>query len=326
MAREALTERLESMLTTVQEMAGGDLSRRLPISAERDACDAIAFAINILADEVQFRYDSDARKAAELASTLEKLEATIAELHRTQAQLVQSAKMVALGEFSSGIAHEINNPLALIRIHVDQLQNLVRAKGHPLGAQILDGLKKVDVNVERMARTTKHVQDFSRSTKSAKLPIPLNRVVAAALELTSEQLRIKKIALDVKLTTTDPLVEANFNDLEHVLLNLLSNASDSIVSDRLEAKIVIETDVKDHDAVISVIDNGVGIEADLVDKIFEPFFTTKDPGRGTGLGLSISYRIVKDHGGTISCASTVGEGSRFEIRLPRVESQLERQT
>lgn len=297
------------MLKEVERMASGDLSRRLEITQARDACDAISFAINILADEVQFRYGQ--------------LEMTLAELRETQEKLVQSAKMAALGEFSSGIAHEINNPLALIRIHVDQLQALIRTHGHPVGAQILDGLRKIDANVDRMARTTKHVQDFSRPAKSAKTAIPLNRVVAASVELTAEQLRMKKIAVVMNLSTADPLVHANFNALEHVMLNLISNARDSFEGVSTAAEITIATNASADAAIVSVSDNGAGLAPGAREKVFDPFFTTKPPGHGTGLGLSISLRIIKDHGGSISCFPNPVSGTTFEVRLPFAESFAE---
>ncbi len=302
-------DRIESTLKSLERMATGDILQRIPISPTRDVFDAIAFTINILADEVEFRYDADAKHAAELATA-------VAELKRTQAQLVQSAKMAALGEFSSGIAHEINNPLTLVRLHVTQLESQVNSSALASDTQILDGLRRIDMNVDRMARTVKHVQDFSRPTEGQKSPISINEVALSVLELTSEQLRIRNVDLRTALSEGNPIVEANFHALEHVLLNLISNACDAVEMVETKSLLLLSTEIEGSDAILSLEDNGIGIPAENVDRLFEPFFSTKPPGKGTGLGLSISYQIVKDHDGSIECHSTPARGTVFKVRLP----------
>lgn len=294
--------RVETMLSSVERMAGGDHDHRIEISKERDTCDAIAFAINILADELSYRLEIEEKQNEELK--------------RTQAKLIQTAKMAALGEFSSGIAHEINNPLAIVRMLVDQLMRTVRQRRHPVDDQLLEGLDKIDRNVERMAKTVKHVQDFSRPAESVKSIISFNEVATAVLQLVSEQLKMRNISLDLDLTAKDPRVEANFHGLEHAFLNLISNASDALEA-RVDATIKISTEADGSRAVFRISDNGGGIPAENIDKIFQPFFTTKPPGRGTGLGLAITYQIVKDHGGEIDCYSSPNTGTTFEIRLPQ---------
>lgn len=311
-------ERIETLLSSLERIAGGDIAHRLAISAKKDTFDAIAFAINILADEVSFRYDSDAKHTEELNEALRKLEQTNEELRVTQAKLIQSAKMVALGEFSSGIAHEINNPLALVRIYVDQLSSLIARHGHPLDKALLEGLDKIDSNVERMARTVKHVQDFARPTESAKTVFGLNESVSAILQLTADQLQIQSIDFDYRLADENPLIEANLNGLEHAFMNLISNASDALASKEGRRLVEIETEAQPSFAVFRITDNGVGIEPKFLEKIYEPFFTTKEPSKGTGLGLSIVYQIVKDHRAEIFCTSSLGSGTKFEIRFPRI--------
>lgn len=300
-------------------MASGDLDVRLPISKARDEFDAIAFGINILADEVQFRYANDADRTAELHAALERLNVTVHELKETQGQLIQSAKMAALGEFSSGLAHEINNPLTIIRVYADKIARLYKRGSEVSFEEVAPFLEKINSNVDRMAKTIQHVKDFSRRTEDSKTQASLNEIVKNSLEFVHAQVELKKIRLEVVLAPDPVLIEADAVAIEHVILNIVSNACDAIEEFQPTngGIIRLSTEANGSEVRLVVQDNGRGISAENLDKIYQPFFTTKPAGRGTGIGLSISYQIVSTHNGRIDCVSKLGTGTTFTVCFPR---------
>ena len=311
--------RLELLLHTLEQIAAGNPRARFVPSEARDAFDAIGFAINIMADEVQFRYAFDAQREGELKAALEKLEQTLEELRETQAQLVQSAKMAALGEFSSGLAHEINNPLAVIQGYVSQIETIIENKEMVKSDDLVPALRKINNSIDRMAKIVRHVQDFSRRGGGDHDNMAVNEIVLSALDFVREGARRRGIELQVDLAEPSPMITANATALEHVILNLISNACDAIEErgPGFKGVVLIKTATLGREVVIEICDNGMGIKSAHLEKIYQPFFTTKIPGRGTGVGLSISYRIVQAHKGRIECESTYGEGSTFRVVLPK---------
>ena len=236
------------------------------------------------------------------------------ELRDKQEQLVQAGKLATLGELTTGVAHELNNPLNNIGLFVGNAVDLVE-----LGAtdkrHIIREMERAMQQVRKATEIISHLRTFGRAAPFSRDPVSLRVVLTQALSLMQEQLRLRDIEIAVDLGTEDPIVLGNPLQLEQVFINLLTNARDAVAESPRKA-IRISVAVDPEAAEITVADTGPGIPPGLEGRIFDPFFTTKDVGQGTGLGLSITYGIIKDLSGTISVVSPPGEGARFLIRLP----------
>ena len=239
-------------------------------------------------------------------------------------QLIQASKMATLGEMSTGVAHELNQPLSVIKTAGSFLHKKV-LKGQAIDDETMMTLtSEINGQVDRASKIINHMREFGRKSDVVREKIQLNEALQRAFEIFSQQLKLREIEVVMDLQPDLPPVMADANRLEQVFINLLINARDAIdakwwgnVAPKDKAKkISLKTRAKDGMAVVEIIDTGTGIPASIVDKIFEPFFTTKQVGKGTGLGLSISYGIVRDYDGTISVKSREDEGSNFTIQFP----------
>lgn len=238
-------------------------------------------------------------------------------------QLIQASKMATLGEMATGVAHELNQPLSVIKTASSFIIKKAQ-KGEAIQDEILKTLaEEVDSHVDRASKIINHMREFGRKSDVKKGKIDINESLTKALEIFSQQLKLREIEIVRELEENLPAVLADSNRLEQVFINLLINARDAIEekSERDDSKgevkkIVLKTSHKDGMVVIEIKDTGMGIPESNLDKIFEPFFTTKNVGKGTGLGLSISYGIVRDYDGTLEVETQVGEGSSFIIRFP----------
>ena len=235
-----------------------------------------------------------------------------------EAQLIQSAKLSALGELTAGVAHELNQPLNGIKIIS---QSILRdIKNNSLDTQYLnEDLNEIVNQVNRMADIIDHMRIFSRkSDVMSKEPVDLNSVIENACSFLKQQLRNHNIELNKELNKELPKIVGDQIRLEQVILNLLSNARNALEkTDKKNKRIdIILSKINDNDLMIEVKDNGTGIPEVLLEKIFQPFFTTSEPGKGTGLGLSISNTIIEEHNGNIKVESKLGEGSTFKLTFP----------
>ncbi|OAE10821.1 PAS domain-containing sensor histidine kinase [Pseudomonas simiae] len=242
------------------------------------------------------------------------------EVRRAQQQMTQSAKMATLGEMATGLAHEINQPLNVMRMAiVNVLKRL--GNGDAQVDYLTEKLQRIDAQVQRAARVVDHMRVFGRRSEVEQQPFDPAQALEGTLSLLSEGLRGKGV--DVRLTQADvPVrVKGYIDQLEQVLINLMVNARDALLSQReknpeLRPWIAVHTEHDSRHVRIWVEDNGGGIDPRLLERIFEPFFTTKPIGVGTGLGLSVSYGIVENMGGRLSVSN--GEhGARFCVELPR---------
>ena len=244
------------------------------------------------------------------------------EAHELMAQLLQSARLVSLGEMAAGVAHELNQPLAAIStvagdVHLRVLEGLKVSD-----EQLVEMMADILGMVQRMSGTIGHLRVFSRdSGDEPGVEFSINDAVESSLKVIGEQLKSHDISLTTELDTQLPLVHGHPFRIEQVLLNLIANARDALDThtngSRKELAIRTFASPDRADTVVAqVTDNGTGIEAAHQERLFEPFFTTKDADRGTGLGLSISYAIVQNHGGHITFQSKVGEGTMFRVELP----------
>jgi histidine kinase len=241
-------------------------------------------------------------------------------------QLIQASKMATLGEMATGVAHELNQPLAVIktasRYFIKKVMNQ-----EAIPEDILATLAgEIDSHVDRATRIISHMREFGRKTDKKLDPIAVNDVLKKTCEIFSQQLKARGIEIVWQTEDRLPPIKADANRLEQVFINLLINARDAIEARYQQQpgsagrkSICLSTRCLNGQVQVEVRDTGMGIPRNLIDKIFEPFFTTKDVGKGTGLGLSISYQIVQDFGGSIRAVSSEGEGATFIITFPAVE-------
>ncbi|HOW43268.1 MAG TPA: ATP-binding protein [Candidatus Omnitrophota bacterium] len=254
--------------------------------------------------------DISERKQAEQA-----LQEAYKKLQDTQQQLIHSSKMTAMGQLAAGISHELNQPLTGIRGFA-QVALLDIEPQHKVRAD----LQKIVDQTERMEKIIQNVRSFARKTDFKVQACDLNRAVEDSLSLLKAQLKVHNIRMRVELQPDLPHVLGDLNQLQQVLINLITNARDAIESvKRPEPGEILVRTVglqQAHAAQLQVADNGCGIPQEQMESIFNPFFTTKSPSGGLGLGLSIVYRIIENHKGSISVESVVGKGTTFTILLP----------
>ncbi len=238
-------------------------------------------------------------------------------------QLIQASKMATLGEMATGIAHELNQPLSVIKTSSNFFMRKVK-KEQPIEAKALFTMAdKISSNVDRATRIISHMREFGRKTFETREEVNVNKVLRDAYDILSQQFKLRGIEVFWALQDELPMIMAEPSRLEQVIINLLVNARDAIEDkvaggkgQRGEERILIRSFTEDKRVLVEVEDTGPGIPEAVMGKIFEPFFTTKKVGKGTGLGLSISYGIVKDFGGTIEAFAGKEGGARFVLRFP----------
>ena len=246
-------------------------------------------------------------------------------------QLIQASKMATLGEMATGIAHELNQPLSVMKTASSFCMKKMVAK-QKIKDEILENLlTKIDKNVDRANRIINHMRQFARKSDLALGQIQVNDVLVKAFEIFSQQLKLRGIEVVWDLDKNLPMILGDHSRLEQVFINLLINARDAIedkwgVKERAgsDKRITIKTRAHKMNVIVEVYDTGMGIPDSISDKIFEPFFTTKEVGKGTGLGLSISYGIVKECGGTIRARSNQDQGACFIFTFPIPEQKDEK--
>lgn len=239
-------------------------------------------------------------------------------------QLIQASKMATLGEMATGVAHELNQPLAVIKSASNFFVRKIDS-GEAIAADILQTMcLEIDRHVDRATKIINHMREFGRKSDLSLVPVRIADVMEKAFEMFSQQLKVRNIEVRWDLDDPQPLIMGDPDRLEQVFINLLINARDAIEERQKRdgsdvPKCIVLRSASDGDTVVvEVSDTGAGIPEKMRDKLFEPFFTTKDVGKGTGLGLSISYGIVKDCGGTIEARPADGGGACFTMRFPAV--------
>jgi C4-dicarboxylate-specific signal transduction histidine kinase len=251
---------------------------------------------------------------SDLAETTSEMQRRETELREKQEQLVQAGKLATLGELTTGIAHELNNPLNNIGLFVGNAVDLIEM-GVGDRERILAELDHAMQQVRKATEVISHLRTFGRAAPVAHQLVAINQIVEQSLTLMQEQFRMRQIAVETALAPEDPIVIGNPIQLEQVCVNLLTNARDAL-ADSTTKRITIASRLEQERVYLTFCDTGGGIPEGLEQRIFDPFFTTKEVGQGTGLGLSITYGILKEHQGTIAVASRPGDGALFTIQLP----------
>ncbi|RPH84620.1 MAG: PAS domain S-box protein, partial [Desulfobacteraceae bacterium] len=241
----------------------------------------------------------------------------ITERIQTEQQLMQASKMATLGEMSAGVAHELNQPLTVIKTGSSFILRKVRRQ-QAIPEEILSTIaEEMDSQVDRASRIINHLREFGRKAEILTAPTQVNEAILGTLTVIGKQLELRQIEVLLDLDPELPPVLADKNRLEQVFINLAMNARDALEEQAVEKKeIKISTRFMEGRVKIAFADNGCGIPAELQNKIFEPFFSTKGVGQGTGLGLSISYGIIRDYQGEIRVESAPGKGTTFIVLFP----------
>ena len=238
-------------------------------------------------------------------------------------QLLQAEKMAALGTTISGVAHELNNPLATILNWAERL-----SQRSSLDDGVRRGLEIILGESERAARIVRNLLTFARKRQTTRAMVDVNQVIRETLAMRSYEQRVSNVVVIDALAAGLPQVFADGHQIQQVLLNLVINAEQAMIQAHGRGTLVVRTwhDAEQDTVVLEINDDGPGIAEDVQPKIWDPFFTTKEVGKGTGLGLTVAYAIVQEHGGRIRLESPAGSGASFYVELPVTGTRLATRT
>jgi len=310
---------VESLSETALAISKGNITQKVEVTSD-DEIGVLADAFNIMTSRLASTIDSLQNEEEALQNAKEEIEAwnrdleirvkkKTEELENSQAQLIQSEKLAAMGQMAGGLAHELNSPLAGLLPMIEKHKN--DARKDTVEHRELSLMLKA---CNHMAKIVKDFGIFSRKSKGNHNKLNLNEVIEDTLSFSASKLKNNMIHIVKDYNSNLPEVMGEKTELQQVILNIINNAHDAMPE---KGTFIIRTEFKDNNTVsIEFIDNGTGIDKDKLDKIFDPFYTTKRPGKGTGLGLSVSYHIIEKHGGKISVQNEPGNGTRFTIILP----------
>jgi len=235
----------------------------------------------------------------------------VSEQIQLQEQLVQSAKLSAIGQMISGVAHELNNPLTTVMGYTQLLQ------AGDLDESVKADLQKIYDDALRAQRIVQDLLTFARQKKPQRAPTDINEAIERTLALRSYELKVENIEIVTELQENLPWTMADGYQLQQVFLNIVNNASQAMSQQEGAGVLAVRSECIGEDTIrVTFSDTGPGIPPQVLTRIFDPFFTTKDVGMGTGLGLSVSHGIIQEHGGRIWAESDPGGGSVFVIELP----------
>jgi two-component system NtrC family sensor kinase len=241
-------------------------------------------------------------------AALEALRRSMEQLTTTQAQLIQAAKLAAVGELAAGVAHELNNPLTSVLGFAELLLNTV-----PPDTSIRHDLETIARQARRARDIVRNLLGFARQTKPQRLPADVNQLLCQTLDLVRQHLENSGVVIEEDYAPDLGLLTLDAGQMKQMFLNLITNASHAMPKG---GKLKLRTACLGDEVAVAISDTGEGMSPEVREHIFEPFFTTKPVGEGTGLGLSISLGIVQGHGGRIAVESLPGQGSTFTVWLP----------
>ena len=293
-----ITHPLVELRNNAEAVGRGDFTRRIT-RFSNDECGAVAVAFNDM--------------TANLQASRADLEKAVGTLKTTQAQLIQSEKLSAVGQFVAGVAHELNNPLTTVIGFADLLQHM------QLDPKYQSYVDRISKSATRCHKIVNSLLGFSRQHEPERKPVKVNELAEAVVEIVAYDLRTSNINLVREYTPDLPLILGDSHQLQQVILNIINNARQALEPFRRDGQITIRTGCTDLYVWMRIRDNGPGIHRETLSRIFDPFFTTKPQGKGTGLGLSLSYGIMQEHRGYIRAESQPGEGTEFILELPIAE-------
>src|SRR5436190_2273060 len=289
------TRPLRQLRDSAEAVGRGDFSQRVKVDS-KDECGELADVFNHMTENLEVSRN--------------KLQETVTRLETTQAQLVQSEKLSAIGEFVAGVTHELNNPLTSLLGFSDLLQHT------PVDEKQKRYIDRISNSARRCQKIVQSLLGFARQHAPERKATNVNELVEAVIEIMAYEMRTSNIEVVKHLDPTLPLVLVDTHQVQQVFLNLVNNARQAMEAHQSSGLLRIRTESNYDRVRITFQDNGPGISEENLNKIFDPFFTTKEAGKGTGLGLSLSYGIIQEHGGTIRVESKIGMGAMFTIEFP----------
>ena len=290
-----ITAPLRELRTIAEAVGNGDFTRKAHVPSS-DELGQLSYAFNHMTKNLRHSH-------AELQKTVQTLKAT-------QAQLVQSEKLSAVGEFVAGVAHELNNPLTSVIGFAELLKQVELQPKHR------SYLQYIVKSTERCHRIVQGLLSFARQHPPERALLNVNDMVGGVLEILAYEMRTSNIEVQREFDPNLPKILGDSHQLQQVVLNILNNARQAIETHVSNGRICITTEATSSVVRVVFEDNGPGIQGENLCKVFDPFFTTKPIGKGTGLGLSLCYGIVREHGGSITAHSFPGKGASFVIELP----------
>jgi signal transduction histidine kinase len=254
----------------------------------------------------------DGVRLEEVSGLIDAFNRMARELEANQEDLLQARKIAALGTFTAGIAHELNNPINNIALTAESFDE---EYGERIDEDGREMLRDILSQSERAADIVKNLLDFSRTESPTFQCLPPAQILSSTISLVRNQAHVAGILLELNVEKDLPCVQGNLRNLQQVFTNLLLNAIQATpAGGRID--VTARLDREERQVRMSVQDSGPGVPANIRQQIFEPFFSTKEVGKGTGLGLAVSYSIVKRHGGRIEVHGEEGQGAEFVVLLP----------
>jgi signal transduction histidine kinase/ActR/RegA family two-component response regulator len=301
-----IVEPVKQLVAATRRIAQGDLDTMLHVNSH-DEIGELARSFNQMTSKLQ-----NSRQELERTNQMleEKVRERTQELEEAQGQLVQAEKMSVVGQLVSGVAHELNNPLAGV---LGYSQLLLRME---VPDEVKRGLEKIESEADRCKRIVQNLLIFARKNKPQKRLIDLNGIVESVLELKDYQFRVDNVRVVRELNARLPMTMADSGQLQQVIMNIVHNAQQAMNESAREAILTVRTWADPASIHLEIADTGPGIPPHHLNRIFDPFFTTKEVGQGTGLGLSICYGVIQEHRGRIWAESRTGSGTIFHIMLP----------
>jgi signal transduction histidine kinase/CheY-like chemotaxis protein len=297
---------IRSLVTATRRIAAGNLDEVVE-EGSRDEIGELARSFNQMTAQLRRSLGELEKYSADLEN---QVRARTRELEKAQDQLVQAEKMSAVGLLVSGVAHELNNPLAGV---VGYSQLLVKEE---VSERVRRGLERINKEAERCKKIVQNLQTFARKHKAQKEYVGINGILESTLELRAYQMRVDNITVELDLDPVLPKTMADYHQLQQVFINILVNAHQAILSQGHGGRLAIRSSSEGGFLRVEFRDSGPGIPEEHLSRIFDPFFTTKEVGQGTGLGLSICYGIIEEHRGRIRARNAPDGGAVFTVEIP----------
>ena len=232
-------------------------------------------------------------------------------------QVIETSKLASVGELAAGIAHEINNPVAIMVEEAGWIQDLLEEEEFEDTENLNEftrALLQIKTQGNRCKEITHKLLSFARKTETNSKEVDINKLIADLVDLSKQKTKYNNVKININILDQLPVINASSTELQQIFLNLVNNAIDAM--DTTGGEVNITARLVEKKILIEISDTGPGIPSSNIDRIFDPFFTTKPVGKGTGLGLSICYGIITKMGGDIDVVSEVGKGTAFTVTLP----------
>jgi len=305
--RRFLSRPIEKLIEGTKAVSQMELDEPLNIVGSSEELDELARSFDVMRERLRTALGEINQFTQKLES---KVEQRTEQLKAAQKKLVQSDRLVSLGQLSASVAHEINNPVSGVLNLAMLMQRMLKEDGVPPDRlpEFRKYLGQVVSETSRVGRIVSDLLAFSRRGKPQRAPADLNRIVRMTLSLVQHKLKLSNVEVETALREDLPSVPCDASQIQQVTLNLVLNAAEATQNksvDKRPGRVTITTDAADGMVYLNVTDNGEGIPPDNLARIFDPFFTTKSDGKGVGLGLAVSYGIIQAHGGDIEVRSKV---------------------